>query len=256
MLSRVDPLGPYRRWVDQASREAWEDTSASAAVLGALQCRRSAILQAQRERQAATARDAAYYAEEGQRLRAIARAELHRAHELRAAAVRKPYLLMACSATKRPDADGLAALTRYDGPAYRVLRAGLPALGHRLPMQILSAQFGLLAPQTRIPDYNRCMDDARRDAFLREQQVARAIAADLHRVRPTDILVMGGARYRAVFCDALARAGLPDHVRVLATQGGIGEQLGQLRRWLHDEAMHGVAALAVPPTRCHGLPQS
>ncbi|WP_454727723.1 MULTISPECIES: DUF6884 domain-containing protein [Cupriavidus] len=241
MLSRVDPLAPYARWRDRALAQAWGAQSAREAVLGALQCRRTAILHAQRMRAAATPEAAQYYLEELRRLRALARADLRRARTLRAHPVRQPYLLIACSATKRDAVDPLPALTRYDGPAYRVLRAGLPALAHRLPLRILSARYGLLAAQSPIPDYNQRMDAARAATIVREGAVAREIAADLARVRPTDILVMGGGDYREVFVNALTRAGLPAHVRVLAVQGGIGEQLGQLRRWLHNAPVVGAA---------------
>lgn len=237
MLSRVDPLAPFSRWYGRASVEAWEDASAGEAVLSALRCRRTAILHAQRARAADRAEHATYYREEGQRLRALVRDELRRARALRAEPVRRPYLLIACSDTKRHDAQDLRAIDRYDGPAYRVLRHSLPALGNRLPTRILSAQFGLLSPQVVIPDYNRCMDDARAQTLRDDGKVRREIAADIARVRPTDILVMGGARYRGVFDDALRHAYLPSHVRVRAVQGGIGEQLGQLRRWLHNEPL-------------------
>ncbi|WP_432262818.1 DUF6884 domain-containing protein [Cupriavidus sp. TMH.W2] len=237
MLSRVDPLAPFSRWYARAFAGAWEGSSAREAVLSALQCRRMAVLHAQRERAADRPQHAAYYREEAQRLRGIVRGELRRARALRAQPVRQPYLLIACSDTKRHDAQPLRAIDRYDGPAYRVLRNSLPVLGNRLPMRILSAQFGLISAQTCIPDYNRRMDEARAQQFLDDDKLRRDLAADIARVRPTDILVMGGAHYRRVLTEALRDAGLPVHVRVLAVQGGIGEQLGQLRRWLHNQSV-------------------
>ncbi|CAG9184407.1 hypothetical protein LMG32289_05608 [Cupriavidus pampae] len=233
LLAQRDPLAPFSRWHARAWQAAWELHSPCVAVLGALSARRAAILHTQRARASDTAAHQLYYREEAARLRAMARADLVRARALRAAPVRVPYLLIACSGTKRPDAQWLPALSRYDGPAYRVLRGAVQATGCRPSMRILSAELGLISPQTAIPDYNRCMDDARMREYLQSGKGAAEVSAHLHAVRPTDILVMGGARYREVFHDALVRANLPTHVRQLTVHGGIGEQLGQLRRWLH-----------------------
>lgn len=75
-------------------------------------------------------------------------------------------LVLGCSSRKRHDACLLAALARYDGVNYRVLQRALrarrehgvgDALAARLDILIVSAEFGLLAPDTPIPGYYRCM---------------------------------------------------------------------------------------------------
>src|SRR5262245_57068777 len=87
----------------------------------------------------------------------------------------KRLLILACSATKRPDPDRLPALERYDGPAFRTLRAFLrndPDRASTLDLLILSAEFGLIAGDTPIPVYNRCMTSSRA-LWLRSQVRSR-----------------------------------------------------------------------------------
>lgn len=246
MLTRVDPLAPFVRWRNAAFAAHWEAGSARDAVFRALECRSAAALHALRREATCDPAHREEHRYQHARLRALARAELQRARALRQSPVRTPYLLMACSGTKLATPGGLSALQRYDGPSYRVLKAALRGvLGGRLPMRILSAEFGLLHPATEIPDYDRKLDAARADAFLRDARIGREIAHDIARVRPTEIFVMGGALYQRVLRAALAGAYLPAHVVVQYSHGGIGEQLGQLKRWLHGEAV-AAAQEAVP----------
>jgi hypothetical protein len=142
------------------------------------------------------------------------------------------FLILACSATKRPTAGLCPALERYDGPAYRVLRAWLrmqPTAGVHLTVCIISAAYGWLAADTPIPDYNQRMTAARALALRADVRVAllETVADD----GPFDAtLIMLGAAYRAaVPLDPATSACLGT---LTWTQGGIGQQLGQLKRWL------------------------
>lgn len=131
-------------------------------------------------------------------------------------------LILACSATKRPDAGLLPAIDRYDGPAYRVLRRALrerAGLGAALTIRILSAEFGLITDTTEIPDYNRRMTRGRaRELYLSVQHAINNL-----RPLPPRRFVNLGAAYRPA---------LPPIVGAEHAHGGIGERLGQLRAWL------------------------
>lgn len=136
--------------------------------------------------------------------------------------------ILSCSATKRTTDGELPALTRYDGPAYRVLRRALRDLPHeRHPrVAILSAQFGLIASDTIIPWYDCRMTPER------AVSLTPAVQRDLHTwMQPDvkDIFITLGRAYRLVLGDIPAGSW-----RVTEAQGGIGVRLGQLRRWLHE----------------------
>ena len=69
-------------------------------------------------------------------------------------------LILGCSQKKRPDSGLLPALTRYDGPMFRVLRKFLrecPGEAQGLEIYILSAEFGLIPASQPIPNYDRRM---------------------------------------------------------------------------------------------------
>lgn len=64
---------------------------------------------------------------------------------------RRRLLVLACSATKRPDPGHLPARERYDGPLWRTLRATDP--DGRAKVAFLSARYGFRAADTPIQDY-------------------------------------------------------------------------------------------------------
>lgn len=132
-------------------------------------------------------------------------------------------LLLACSATKRPDAGALPALDRYDGPMYRVLRRALrerPGLRANLTIVILSAEFGIITAETPIPDYDRRMTRAR------AAELASGVTLALADQWPPNYVEVGHV-YRA----ALPSPPWPVSIRV--GHGGIGERLHQLKEWLY-----------------------
>lgn len=131
-------------------------------------------------------------------------------------------LILACSATKRLDPGPLPAIERYDGPFYRVLRKALrerPGLAERLAVCIISAQHGIIAADNLILNYDRRMTSAR--AAELAPMVATALA---HRWPPAYVEV--GSRYRRALPPP------PWPASVVVGHGGIGERLGQLKRWL------------------------
>jgi hypothetical protein len=135
-------------------------------------------------------------------------------------------LILSCSATKRTDPGLLPALARYDGPAYRVLRKALRELAqdvHPL-VAILSAEFGLIDSDTPIPWYDRRMDATRAAALapLVKRKLQALLAAG-----PTDVFIHLGRDYLPTLGTVP-----PGPWHICYAQGGIGERLGQLRRWL------------------------
>jgi hypothetical protein len=144
-------------------------------------------------------------------------------------------LILSCSATKRTETVLLPALTRYDGPSFRVLRKALRELAQDAcpKVAILSAEFGLIAGDTPIPWYDRRMDATRAAALAPlVQRELQALLAE----PPTDVFVHLGSDY----LPALGSIPLGSW-RISYAQGGIGERLGQLRRWLYAPQQREVA---------------
>jgi hypothetical protein len=138
-------------------------------------------------------------------------------------------LILSCSATKRTDSELLPAGQRYNGVAFGVLRKAVRELAEdRHPrVRIRSAEFGLIAADTPIPWYDRQMEPAR--AAELQPQIQAALRAAL--TPDVDVIFI-----------ALSRAYLPALGDIPAgpwtityAQGGIGQRLGQLRRWLYEE---------------------
>lgn len=128
-------------------------------------------------------------------------------------------LVLACSATKRPD-DALPAVDRYDGPAFRTVRKYLRTDPVDAPdLWILSAEHGLIHGSTHILPYDRRMTPARADDLReRVEPALDALAAG----RPA-CLALGRLYHRAAGGAAM---------HATRTAGGQGTQLAALRRWL------------------------
>jgi hypothetical protein len=75
-------------------------------------------------------------------------------------------VILACSATKRHDAERMPAYLRYDGPLWRTLRAADPDSTHA-KVAVLSARYGFCDAATPIADY-----DARLTPDLAEHMIA------------------------------------------------------------------------------------
>lgn len=165
--------------------------------------------------------------------------------------MREPLLILSCSDTKLPNQEGqmLSAYERYDGPAYRILRkAGYPtvAKGPHPRVRILSAKYGLLSSFAPVPDYNQRMDEERaaelgelddakviQELFLRHRSMRRSF----DHFPASEIFVFGGALYKRVVRRWEERGLLTDidgvPIPVAYSSGGIGVQLGQLKRFIY-----------------------
>ena len=146
-------------------------------------------------------------------------------------------LLLACSATKRPDVGLLRAIDRYDGRAFRLLRKYVREQPNRvgsLDILILSAEFGLIAADTPIPFYDRRMD-ARRAIELRPQvrPQARSLLASRPRYTATFTNLGNVYTYALTWDEATTPLfGRSRFGMVMHAQGRIGQRLQQMKRWL------------------------
>lgn len=151
-------------------------------------------------------------------------------------------LLLACSATKRIDHQALPALFLYDGPAWRTLRAWLQpesnqeadeAKKAQVDIYAISANYGILMAWEPIHTYDRQMDAARA-AEIRSTRIGfPSVEAQVDWVRKhhggySSTMIAGGRLYQSILPEPLP----PSYGTVSRTSGGIGDQLGQLKRWL------------------------
>lgn len=146
-------------------------------------------------------------------------------------------LVLSCSATKTDAPGAVPAIDRYDGPAYRTLRAWLrenPEEARDLKILIISAKFGAIPSDTPIEQYDLRMD--RFNAHKLQGGVRRAIKNAVKETAPLEsVLVVAGSDYLEAI-GTLEGLGLPYDTTIAS--GGIGQKLGVLRRWLHKEGEH------------------
>lgn len=140
-------------------------------------------------------------------------------------------VIIACSARKLRDTCELSALARYDGPAWRTLRANLTS--SIAPPIALSAEHGLISAYQVIEHYDRKLTPARvRELIDPVSDQLVALIRDGH-IRG-EIFAYGGALYRELLEAArdLAQCELERPIAIRFSCGGIGEQLGELRAFL------------------------
>ena len=169
---------------------------------------------------------------------------------MRSRTPRGRLLVLACSASKA--AAGATAVDLYQGPAYQVLRryerelveryggTGKAPDPHAPRVMVLSAEHGLVSRYRFLLPYDRKMDAPRAAELAEAVQDAEAALyvpagpfSDRleHFPEPLEVLAWGGKLYRQVLA-SWQEAGLFRGARVHYSHGGIGTQLGQLRRWL------------------------
>jgi len=170
------------------------------------------------------------------------------------------FLVLACSATKRPDPGRIAARQRYDGPLWRTLRATDP--DDRLArVAFLSARFGFRDARTAIEDY-----DAKLTERLAERMIAGGVTtrcpmpppralpdtfgvhagAEIasitrHQTEPIeDVALVGGQLYLRVMRELLKgfrdMGAIQPEASIAEINGPIGRMRQDLRRWLLDGA--------------------
>ena len=137
-------------------------------------------------------------------------------------------LVLACSARKRSGDELLPAVDRYDGPAFRVLRAYLADAADPPDVVILSARYGLIPADHPIPAYDHRLTPDDADAL--RPSVIRALGDALVVGTYAEVALCLGRDYRR----AVARyeAVVPAGTAVSVIAGGQGTRLRNLRTWL------------------------
>lgn len=144
-------------------------------------------------------------------------------------------LVLSCSATKLKDQHPIAAMHRYDGPAFRVVRKWQACQEQSAQIAatdilILSAEFGLIGPNERIPDYNRRM--TRERARELAPAVQQALQHQIHNRPYSEVFFNLGQTYQLTL--GSVAAALP--ITTTFARSGIGKRLQQLKTWLYRAA--------------------
>jgi hypothetical protein len=127
----------------------------------------------------------------------------------------------------------MAAIDRYDGPAFRVLRKYLRQGSSPAPtVVILSAKYGLIESSRRIPAYD-CRMSAARAHELRPRVLAalRQLFTSRHW---QEVGVCAGKHYRSALDGFVPH--LPAGSQVIFLDGGQGPRLTRLHAWLRRAA--------------------
>lgn len=142
-------------------------------------------------------------------------------------------LVLSCSQRKRASPDLLPAVERYDGPAFRVVRRFLAQHQPDAPdLVILSARFGAIGPEERIPPYDQCLTSGRIPAL--QPGVVTAVERQL-RLKPYDeAFIYGGPLYMRLLEPLLAGSLVPS--RMTMASGTSGRRLSVLHDWLYGHA--------------------
>lgn len=169
--------------------------------------------------------------------------------------IRRRLLILACSNTKRRDADRIPARERYNGPLWQTLRAVDPR-GELAHVAFLSAQYGFRAASTPIEHY-----DARMTPEIARAMIEGSIYTRWPRPRSwkrlesgdhaeqhmrvmthersypiTDIALVGGELYltvmRSFVSDFQEKRYVTQHPDIVEINDTIGRMRKGLREWL------------------------
>jgi hypothetical protein len=143
--------------------------------------------------------------------------------------ISRSLVILGCSLRKRRTSQLIAAIDRYDGPVFRVLRKyarGVPEIP--LYTYILSGRFGLIPGEFLIPQYDHRLTNANRVAL--RVRVENQLKLTLDELQPERLFVSVGSDYWPLIEEPLSREATPGEL-VVAT-GGIGGRASQLAHWL------------------------
>jgi hypothetical protein len=160
---------------------------------------------------------------------------------------REVLFFMACSDRKNEAAGELPLAMLYDGPTWQTFRAYRPAAVQDSAVIILSGKFGWTCAMASSKPYNERISAQKVDRLIERgatiqernnkglimgmtpaQLASRPYGRDPWRA----VVVCGGAEYRRAFFPIIAELQQLDMIdanaKILVTEGGIGEQRGQL----------------------------
>jgi hypothetical protein len=140
-------------------------------------------------------------------------------------------LILGCTEAKRGNGGRLPALKRYNGPTFQVLRRFLREAKPELKdvdVYVLSAEYGLIAADKPIEDYDRLMTITR-GAELRPE-VSKQLQKILSQGFAEVFVSLSQLYLQAV--DSIE--GLtPDETELIISQASMGRRLRELKRWLY-----------------------
>ena len=126
-------------------------------------------------------------------------------------------LILSCSETKKLGKG--RAINIYDGPAFKTVRKYL-VNNDGLDVRIISAKYGIISKDAQIEDYNEKLTPEKASEYrTRYSQEIRTLSSAY-----SEVLIYGGSTYQSIF----------KNVEVKKTNGKIGEQLSQLKKWLYS----------------------
>jgi cytoplasmic iron level regulating protein YaaA (DUF328/UPF0246 family) len=150
-------------------------------------------------------------------------------------------LVQSCSESKQQCSTSVPAIDLYTGYFYRIINKSKreDAFRDDIHLRILSAEHGLIHPDTEIAHYDRRMT-VERAAALRES-VQAEIVDTVHEYGISQVVINAGATYRAALEGLETR--LDDDVGVsVITGSGNGEMGGKLKSFIRtDEHSEGIA---------------
>lgn len=150
-------------------------------------------------------------------------------------------LVQSCSASKQQCSTSIPAIDLYTGYFYRIINKSKreDAFRDDIHLRILSAEHGLIHPDTEIAHYDRRMT-AERATALRES-VLDDIVETVREHGITQVVINAGATYRMALEGVETR--LDDDVSVSFIMGsGNGEMGGKLKSFIRaDEQSEGIA---------------
>jgi hypothetical protein len=140
-------------------------------------------------------------------------------------------LIVSCSRTKVASPEPMPAIQRYDGPAYRVLRkflAEAPDASRSLDVYILSAEFGLIEAETKIPVYNRLMTASRAKEL--RPHVMDVVQHEISPQGYSEVFLSMSQLYLKAI-DGIGCL-LDSETKVIASNRTTGQSLTDLKKWL------------------------
>ncbi len=142
-------------------------------------------------------------------------------------------LILSCSQSKHSVKGKLPALSRYDGPSFRVMKKYIRECTsevHLPDTYILSAKFGLISADHPIPNYDLRMTPQRVEQL--KQQTLSEAKQILNDKQYQDFFISMGKDYLKVL-DGYESL-ISSNLNVTVAQGSMGRKLTELRNWLHS----------------------
>lgn len=141
----------------------------------------------------------------------------------------RSLVILGCSQRKKKTSRLIAAIDRYDGPTFQVLRKRARETPEiPLDSYILSGRFGLIPGEFLIPRYNRDIENA--DYAALRARVEKQLKKALDELQPDRLFVSVGYRYWPLLEETLAREVATE--KLVVANGGIGGRASQLAHWL------------------------